>query len=121
MVGVPISACPSDDEAAADKELEYMIMTRCYGNTGKDTSADGGGDPSPSSSSPVPSTSNLNFPPKSPKTTAAMSSHDDDDGNENIDEIVQDHDNFGTDENEDSMDSIMEVAEDDGNRTSDMR
>ena len=120
MVGVPISACPSDDEAAADKELEDMIMTRCYGNTGKDTSADGGGDPSPSSSSPVPSTSNLNFPPKSsPKAAAAaISSHDDD---ENIDEIVQDHDNFGTDENEDSMDSIMEVAEDDGNRTSDMR
>ena len=37
LVGVPISACPSDDEAAADKELEDMIMTRCYGPAGKDT------------------------------------------------------------------------------------
>ena len=34
---MPISACPSDDEAAADKELEDMIMTRCYGAAGKDT------------------------------------------------------------------------------------
>lgn len=33
---MPISACPSDDEAAADKELEDMIMTRCYGAAGKD-------------------------------------------------------------------------------------
>ena len=37
LVGVPISACPSDDEAAADKELEDMIMTRCYGDAGKVT------------------------------------------------------------------------------------
>ena len=85
-------------------------------------SAADGEDPSPSSSSPVPSTSNLNFPPKSPKAAISMAAaaNDDDDGNENIDEIVQDHDNFGTDENEDSMDSIMELAED-NNKSSDIR
>ena len=110
LVGVPISACPSDDEAVADKELEDIIITRCYGpsackNTVSAAAAADGEGPSPSSSScPVPSTSNLNFPPQSPKPAA-----DDDDGNENIDEIVQDHDNFGTDENEDSMDSIMDA------------
>ena len=79
-------------------------------------SAGDGEDPSPTSSSPVPSTSN--FPPKSPKAAISMAANDDDDGNENIDEIVQDHDNFGTDENEDSMDSIMEVADD--NKASDI-
>ena len=84
-------------------------------------SAADGEEPSPSSSSPVPSTSNLNFPPKSPKAAISMAAAaNDDDGNENIDEIVQDHDNFGTDENEDSMDSIMELA-DDNNKSSDIR
>ena len=48
-----------------------------------------------------------------------MATANDDDGNDNIDEIVQDHDNFGTDENEDSMDSIMELADD--NKPSDIR
>ena len=80
-----------------------------------------GEDPSPSSSSPVPSTSNLNFAPKPPKVAMAANSNDVDDGNENIDEIVQDHDNFGTDENEDSMDSIMELADDSTNKPSDVR
>ncbi len=97
---VPISACPSETE---DDEGEENAS----GAGSTDASILRG-------ESPVASTSktfSLDSAVAGPSSATATSSWEnsaalsEDAGADNIDEIVQDHDNFGTDENEDSMDA----------------
>ncbi len=89
----PASACPSDDDDdevqlpkdCADKS-EVVDSWKC-----------------------TPSTSKASAPSASAEPDAAEVQNagvNDSNSQENIDAIVQDHDNFGTDENEDSMDAV---------------